>query len=396
MGWRELGARRFTSTRRSDRREASGSDPLIVGMDRYAIASELAFYAPDRAKSVGETSSGHLFGQMGLMYERWFPPAAESGRTLLLVAWGRDELAGERLQSSVERLEPIEEGVMMRGETRHSPLLLPLRLRLSRVRGAVTPCDRACVSAPLAVLDVELHLRHAVRDRAQTDEIRSTTRNRRAGRVQSHRAQQLHAEWAYQPRFPGGIVPNHTLNGVPEWAYGVTDWFEAGLYLPLYSISGSGALTYNGFKVRTLFVKPDAANQRFFYGVNFEFSCEHRALGSKPQHAGDPRHHRLASRVIRDDRQSDPRQFLPRDSARLDFAPASRLAYNLNKTWAIAAEEYDDFGPLRGFHPASQQQHQLFAVFDYGGKPWTIEGGAGSASPTPRITWCSSSSCRAI
>ena len=52
------------------------------------------------------------------------------------------------------------------------------------------------------------------------------------------------------PDFPGGIVPNHTLNGVAEWAYGVTDWFEAGLYLPLYSISGSGALTYNGFKVR--------------------------------------------------------------------------------------------------------------------------------------------------
>ncbi|MGH6887581.1 MAG: hypothetical protein ACREHF_00010 [Rhizomicrobium sp.] len=32
--------------------------------------------------------------------------------------------------------------------------------------------------------------------------------------------------------FPGGIVPNQTLNGVPEWAYGVTDRFEAGLYLP--------------------------------------------------------------------------------------------------------------------------------------------------------------------
>lgn len=24
------------------------------------------------------------------------------------------------------------------------------------------------------------------------------------------------------PHFPGGLVPNQTLNGVPEWAYGVT------------------------------------------------------------------------------------------------------------------------------------------------------------------------------
>ena len=37
------------------------------------------------------------------------------------------------------------------------------------------------------------------------------------------------------PAFPGAITSNQSLNGVPEWAYGVTNWFEAGLYLPLYS-----------------------------------------------------------------------------------------------------------------------------------------------------------------
>lgn len=46
----------------------------------------------------------------------------------------------------------------------------------------------------------------------------------------------------HEPDFPGGIVPNHTMNGVPEWAYGVTDWFEAGLYLPVYSLTGEGHL----------------------------------------------------------------------------------------------------------------------------------------------------------
>jgi hypothetical protein len=53
------------------------------------------------------------------------------------------------------------------------------------------------------------------------------------------------------------------------------------------------------------------------------------------------------------------------------------VAYNLDEAWAIAAEEYDDFGPIRGFNAASQQQHQLFGVFDYYGKPWTIESGVG-------------------
>ena len=60
--------------------------------------------------------------------------------------------------------------------------------------------------------------------------------------------------------------------GFPSGPTGSADWFEAGLYLPLYSLSGNGSLTYNGFKIRTLFVEPDAANRTFFYGVNFEFS----------------------------------------------------------------------------------------------------------------------------
>ncbi len=112
VGWQEFGAR--IRQLADDSEKASDKAPLIVGMDRYAIASELAFYAPDRAKSVSETTSAHLFGQVGLMYERWFPVNRQEGRTLLLVAWDRGDLASERLAPSVERLGPIEEGVIMR------------------------------------------------------------------------------------------------------------------------------------------------------------------------------------------------------------------------------------------------------------------------------------------
>src|SRR5271168_3739856 len=80
------------------------------------------------------------------------------------------------------------------------------------------------------------------------------------------------ADGAKTPAFPGGLIPDKSFNGVTEWAYGVTDWFEAGLYLPLYSISQERGATINGGKIRLLFVRPDAANQPFFYGVNFEFS----------------------------------------------------------------------------------------------------------------------------
>src|SRR2546430_14572712 len=70
---------------------------------------------------------------------------------------------------------------------------------------------------------------------------------------------------ARAPENPGGVVPNHSLNGVTEWAYGVTHWFEAGLYLPLYTATSDGAVLVDGFKLRMLLVSPDAGQRHFFY-----------------------------------------------------------------------------------------------------------------------------------
>ena len=79
-----------------------------------------------------------------------------------------------------------------------------------------------------------------------------------------------------------------------EWAYGVTDWFEAGLYLPLYSISKNRGATINGGKIRLLFTAPHADDRTFFYAANFEFSYNSAALGSEALHLRDSAHHRCA------------------------------------------------------------------------------------------------------
>ena len=169
---------------------------------------------------------------------------------------------------------------------------------------------------------------------------------------------------ARAPENPGGVVPNHSLNGVTEWAYGITHWFEAGLYLPLYTATSDGAVLVDGFKPRMLLVSPDAAQRQFFYGVNFEFSFNTRHW--------DPHRYTSEIRPIigwhlgRLDLIFNPILDNSYDGfPGLDFAPATRIAFNFSKTWALAAEEYDDFGPLRHFYASAQQSHQLFAVLDY-------------------------------
>src|SRR6266404_309412 len=83
------------------------------------------------------------------------------------------------------------------------------------------------------------------------------------------------------PDFPGGLVDNHTYSSVTEWALGVTPWFEAGLYLPLFTHSSNQDWSYNGFKLRALFVQPDNADKDFYYGVNFEFSWNEKTWDTK-------------------------------------------------------------------------------------------------------------------
>ena len=64
-------------------------------------------------------------------------------------------------------------------------------------------------------------------------------------------------------------------------AYGITDWWEAGFYLP-FAVTGSGQLLSDGAKLRSLFAVPDAAKRSFFYGINFELGYEMPRFASNP------------------------------------------------------------------------------------------------------------------
>ncbi len=112
VGWRDFG-RQIDGIAEAVRAKY-GDQPLVVGMDRYAIASEIAFYSPNQARAVAQTTSSHLFDDMGLMYELWFPAARQAGRTMLLVAWTPADLDAGRLEKRVAELGPLQEGVLTR------------------------------------------------------------------------------------------------------------------------------------------------------------------------------------------------------------------------------------------------------------------------------------------
>jgi hypothetical protein len=164
------------------------------------------------------------------------------------------------------------------------------------------------------------------------------------------------------PPFPGGIVSNHSLNGTPEFAYGVTDWWELGLYLP-FSIQNQQFLS-DAFKIRTLFVSPNADKRDFFYGVNLEFS------NTTPKFAQT--RFTLEVRPILGVRNADW-EFIVNPIldagfgklGELDFAPAARVARKLAPDTYVGLEYYADFGQIGSFPGLADQQHTLFVVTDF-------------------------------
>lgn len=176
------------------------------------------------------------------------------------------------------------------------------------------------------------------------------------------------------PDFAGGVVPHHSWNGVPEFAYGVTDWLEVGTYLPVYTIQ-NGKAEIDSVKLRALFVAPHNEARGFFYGVNFELSFNAKHW-DQSRNTGEIRPI-VGWRWGPMDFVINPILDTSFDGfSHLDFAPAERIDYNLSKTWAVALEHYADFGPLRGFLPHDQQDQSLFAVVDYGGSV-NVEFGVG-------------------
>jgi hypothetical protein len=164
------------------------------------------------------------------------------------------------------------------------------------------------------------------------------------------------------PPFPGGLVSNHSINGTPEFAYGVTDWWEVGLYLP-FAIQDQQFLS-DSFKLRTLFVSPNAEQRSLFYGVNFELS------NSTPKFSQT--RFGLEIRPIIGVRNADY-EFIVNPIVDVgfgkygeaDFAPAARVARRLDTDLFVGLEYYADFGEIGNFAKLADQQHTLFAVTDF-------------------------------
>jgi hypothetical protein len=201
---------------------------------------------------------------------------------------------------------------------------------------------------------------------------------------------QLHGNYVArgrtEPEFPGGLVPDESFNGTPEFAYGVNEWWEIGAYLPYAVASGEG-FEWGGAKLRTLFVSPRAADRSFFYGVNLELSWA--AEKFSPGHWGSEVRPIVGWRGRKVEFILNPILEVPLsgDQGAVTFAPAARLAWIATSAWTLGLEHYSDLGPLRNFSPRDEQLQELFAVADFSGRGFDADFGVGRGFTPASDDW---------
>jgi dolichol-phosphate mannosyltransferase len=117
IAWKEYGNRieEIESRLEAD----TGSEPIIVGLDQYWLASQASFYDPAGDQDVdtlAEIAGENLVGGNSLMWNSWVLPQAAAGRPGLLVSFTEDKLRQERVTRRFSEVGEITKEVLTNHE----------------------------------------------------------------------------------------------------------------------------------------------------------------------------------------------------------------------------------------------------------------------------------------
>ncbi|MDY6972814.1 MAG: glycosyltransferase family 39 protein [Thermodesulfobacteriota bacterium] len=144
VGWRYLG--RQVSMIEDAIEERTGREPLVVGMDKYRIASELAFYRTKAADDLRDqlsnegvlyTAGPHLFGKNSLMYDYWYPAHNYKNTDMILVSDKIGDLVDSHVLSHFRKAGKVEEIVVRKNGLSVSRYYYRFVEGYSRLRGKV-------------------------------------------------------------------------------------------------------------------------------------------------------------------------------------------------------------------------------------------------------------------
>jgi hypothetical protein len=194
---------------------------------------------------------------------------------------------------------------------------------------------------------------------------------------------ELHSNFTWDGRRTevDGLWPTEdALHESIEITHGFTDWFETGFYIFTYARDGNG-WQWVGDHIRPRVRVPDS----WGWPVGVSLSTE---IGyQRPQVDQDtwtweirPIIDKTLGRWYASINPALERAWVgPSTSKGVEFSPSATVGYDVTKKVNLAVEYYGSWGPITGFDPYEQQQHQLFGCINLDwGPAWEFNVGVGN------------------
>ena len=184
------------------------------------------------------------------------------------------------------------------------------------------------------------------------------------------------------PGYPGEVTTQHGLRITPEFSYGLSHDFEAGLYLPTSFNNGNWTLAGYKARLKWLPLQPDEIKGGFFAGANGELSN----ISSKFEAS----RHNFELRLMGGYRNKDwlvavnpvfgwalsPSQENPK-AKNPGFSLGYKVSRNVAEGIGLGLEYYNDKGSWNSFDASGRQAKTLYYVLDFGRKPLPFNLGIG-------------------
>ena len=177
-----------------------------------------------------------------------------------------------------------------------------------------------------------------------------------------------------------GVRPtNHALHETIEITYGWTDWFETGLYI-FTSITPNYGWQWVGDHIRPRVRAPASWHWPVGVSLSAEFGYQ------RPVYSADtwtleirPIVDKQLGRLYLSFNPALDRSFHgPSTSKGVEFSPDFKVSFDVTRKVSAGIEYYGTLGPMTGFDPLRDQQHQIFPTIDLDlGPKWEFNFGVG-------------------
>jgi hypothetical protein len=207
-----------------------------------------------------------------------------------------------------------------------------------------------------------------------------------------HTMVELHSNFTVDGRSQevDGLLPTrHAFHETLEITHGFTPWLEVGFYA-FTSVRDGQGWNWVGDHIRPRLAVPESWHWPVGLSLSTEFGYQRRAFSTDTwTWEIRPIIDQQTGRWYWSVNPALEKSITGENAGRgWEFSPNAAVSYDVTREVTAAVEYYGSLGPVSGFDPAPEQQHQLFAAVDLNVSPkWEINLGVGRGMTASTDRW---------